>query len=153
MIDKIKNFNSLSFTYKLFNTEINMPEYYSSPNPKMKSLPFSEAVRVGNMLYLSGQVGSQPGTLKLVAGGIKKESAQALENIKTVLERNGSSMNQVVRCTVFLADIRDWPVFNDIYEKYFSSPFPARTAVAVASLALEARVEIDCIAYSPEEDD
>lgn len=130
-----------------------MPEYYGSSNSKMKSLPFSEAVRVGNMLYLSGQVGSQPGTLKLIPGGIKKEAAQALENIKKVLERNGSSMNQVVRCTVFLADIRDWPVFNNIYEKYFSSPFPARTAVAAASLALEARVEIDCIAYSPGDDD
>lgn len=130
-----------------------MPEYFSSPDPQMKSLPFSEAVRVGNMLYLSGQVGSRPGTLELVPVGIKKEAAQTLENIKTVLERNGSSMDQVVRCTVFLADIRDWPVFNDIYKQYFASPFPARTAVGVASLALEARVEIDCIAHSPTNSD
>lgn len=129
-----------------------MPEFYTSPDPQMKSLPFSEAVRVGDMLYLSGQVGNEPGTLKLVPGGITKEAAQALENMKTVLERNGSSMDDVVRCTVFLADIRDWPVFNEVYKNYFTSPFPARTALAAGALALEARVEIDCIAHLPEND-
>lgn len=120
--------------------------HLSSPELEALDLPFSEAVRVGNMLYLSGQVGNLPGTTELVAGGIAEETGQALENIRTVLERHGSSMDRIVKCTIFLADIADWPRMNEVYARYFGESKPARSAVAGSGLALNARVEIECIA-------
>ena len=110
------------------------------------TLPFSEAVRVGNTLYLSGQIGVQPGTLKLVPGGMKEEARQTLENIRTSLEAHGYSMRDVVKCTVMLADIGEWAAFNEVYKNFFTSPFPARSALGVNGLALGARVEVECIA-------
>lgn len=124
-------------------------EYLTSPQAATLALPFSEAVRVGDMLYLSGQIGNLPGTLELVPGGIGPEAAQALENIKAVLARHGSSLDDVVKCSVFLADIRDWPAFNQIYRKYFSARLPARSALGASGLALGAKVEVDCLAYRP----
>jgi reactive intermediate/imine deaminase len=110
------------------------------------TLPFSEAVRVGNIVYLSGQVGIVPGTTKLVEGGITAETRQALQNIKTTLENHGYSMNDLVKCTAMLADIAEWPAFNDVYKTFFSEHFPARSAFGASGLALKARVEIECIA-------
>jgi reactive intermediate/imine deaminase len=109
-------------------------------------LPFSEAVRVGDMLYLSGQVGIRPGTTELVPGGIAEETRQTLENIRAVLERYGSSLDRVVKCTIFLADIGEWPSMNQVYVTFFGERKPARSAVAGSGLALGARVEIECIA-------
>ena len=109
-------------------------------------LPFSEAVRVGDILFLSGQLGVEPGTTDLVQGGIAAEAKQALENVRSILERNGSSIDRVVKCTVFLADIDDWPELNEVYSQYFLSTRPARSALAASGLALGARVEIECIA-------
>jgi len=110
-----------------------------SPSPV-----FSPAVRVGNLLFLSGQIGTDS-TNRLVAGGLQAEGRQALNNIKRVLEQNGSSLDKVVKCTVFLADIREWQDFNDIYVTYFRARKPARSAMAASGLALGARVEIECI--------
>jgi len=115
----------------------------------MRSLPFSEAVRVGDVLYLSGQVGLVPGSLDLASGGIEAEAAQTLDNIQAVLERHGASMEDVFKCTVFLADIAEWPAFNEVYRRYFSAPYPARSALAASGLALGARVEVECLAYAP----
>lgn len=109
-------------------------------------LPFSEAVRVGDTLYLSGQIGVLPGTATLVAGGIREEAAQALRNIETILKMNGYSMQDVVRCTVMLADIGEWEDFNAVYRSFFRHPYPARSAFAASGLALNARVEIECMA-------
>jgi 2-iminobutanoate/2-iminopropanoate deaminase len=109
-------------------------------------LPFSEAVRVGNTLYLSGQVGIVPGTRKLAPGGLKEEAKQTLENIKTSLEAHGYSMSNVVKCTVMLADIAEWGAFNEVYKTFFSKPYPARSAFGASGLALGARVELECIA-------
>ncbi|UCC75128.1 MAG: RidA family protein [Gemmatimonadota bacterium] len=109
-------------------------------------LPFSEAVRVDNVLYLSGQIGNLPGTTELVPGGIREETSQTLENIRVVLERHGSSLDRVAKCTIFLADIAEWPLMNEVYADYFGDHKPARSAVAGSGLALGARVEIDCIA-------
>ena len=117
-------------------------EYLSSGN---SSLPFSEAVRVGNMLYLSGKLGSVPGE-GLVEGGIQPETRQVMENIKAVLERHGSSMDKVVKCTVFLADIAEWGQMNEVYRTYFPTNPPARSALGSSGLAAGARVEIECIA-------
>ncbi|MHC4235540.1 MAG: RidA family protein, partial [Planctomycetota bacterium] len=124
--------------------------YLNSPEWEALDLPFSEAVRVGNTIYLSGQLGITPGTTKLVAGGIAEETRQTLENIRAVLERHGSSLDRVVKCTIFLADIAEWPSMNEVYVTYFRDKKPARSAVAGSGLALGARVEIDCVAVVQE---
>lgn len=107
--------------------------------------PFSDAVRVGNLTYFSGQIGNDA-SAKIVAGGIKAEAKQVMENIKASVEANGYKMSQIVKCTAFLADIADWPAFNAIYRSYFSKPYPARSALGTSGLALGARVEVECIA-------
>jgi reactive intermediate/imine deaminase len=121
-------------------------EYLNSPELKALNLPFSEAVRVGNTLYLSGQLGNLPGTMNLVSGGIVPETKQTLENIKATLEGHGSGLDKVVKCTVFMADIDELPKMNEVYRTYFTRNPPARSAVAGSGLALGARVEIECIA-------
>lgn len=121
-------------------------KFIASDDFKKANLPFSEAVIVDNIIYLSGQIGSGEDVMKLVEGGIQAESRQALENIKRVLERNGSSLDQVVKCTVMLADINEWGEFNKVYVQYFPDNKPARSAFATNGLALNARVEIECIA-------
>ena len=109
-------------------------------------VPLSEAVLVGDTLYLSGQIGIQPGTLKLVPGGLKEETAQTMTNIRTTLEAHGFSMRDVVKCTVMLADIAQWGDFNEVYKTFFSAPYPARSALGASGLALGARVEVECVA-------
>lgn len=111
----------------------------------LKGLPFSEAVRVGDMLYLSGQLGIDR-SRKLVPGGIGPETRQTLENIKAALERHGSSLDHVVKVTVMLADMKEWPEMNQVYAGYFPKHLPARSAFGATGLALGARVEIECIA-------
>jgi reactive intermediate/imine deaminase len=119
-------------------------EYYPV-GPDMQ-LPFSDAVRVGNMLYLSGKIGNIPGTRELAEGGIAGETRQALENIKASLEKHGSSMSEVVKCTVFLADIAEWGAMNEVYTTYFPVNPPARSALGSSGLAMNSRVEIECFA-------
>jgi reactive intermediate/imine deaminase len=119
------------------------PQFLTT-NPQ-STAPFSPAVKVGNMLYLAGQLGTDHG--KLVAGGIGPETRQALTNIKTVVEANGSDMEHVVKCTVFLADMKEWPAMNDVYRTMFTAgKFPARSAFGTTGLANDARAEIECIA-------
>ena len=118
---------------------------YHAVSPDMQ-LPFSEAVRVGHMLYLSGQLGYDRESAKLVEGGIAAETKKTLENIKATLEKHGSSMAEVVKCTVFLADINEWAAMNEVYVTYFPSNPPARSALGSSGLALGARTEIECIA-------
>jgi reactive intermediate/imine deaminase len=109
-------------------------------------LPFSSAVRVGNMLYLSGQIGNTPGTRQLADTGIAGQTKQAFENIKGVLAVAGSSLERVVKCTVFLTDIKDYAAMNAVYATYFPKDPPARSTVAGTGLALGARIEIECLA-------
>jgi reactive intermediate/imine deaminase len=108
-------------------------------------LPFSEAVRVGPMLYLSGAIGIDA-TGKLVPGGIEAETRQAVENIRAVLERHGSSMDRVIKCTAMLADMAEWPAMNAVYLEFFPTHKPARSAFGASGLALGARVEIEAVA-------
>ena len=119
--------------------------YLLMPGMEGRGLPFSSAVRVDNTLYLSGNVGNIPGTLELAEGGIQGETQQTLENIAAVLEQFDSSLDNVVKCTVFLADIAEWGAMNEVYRTFFKNP-PARSALGVSGLALGARVEIECIA-------
>src|SRR3989442_14531551 len=109
-------------------------------------LPFSAAVRVGNMVYLSGQIGVVPGTRQLADTGITGQTRQTLENIKATLAYAGSSLERVVKCTVFLVDIKDFAAMNAVYVTYFPKDPPARSTVAGSGLALWARVEIECMA-------
>ena len=119
-------------------------EFIPSPRP---GAVFSQAVRVGDVIYLSGQIGADSAG-RLVPGGLQTEARQALNNIKSTLDKIGSGMDRVVKCTVFLADIKDYSDFNEIYASYFRARKPARSAFAASGLALNARVEIDCIAVT-----
>jgi reactive intermediate/imine deaminase len=118
--------------------------------PGQPALPFSEAVRVGNMLYLSGQLGTDS-TGRLVPGGIRAETRQALSNIAAALERHGFALDQVVKCTVMLADIGEWAAMNDVYVAFFRSHRPARSAFGTSGLAMGARLELECMAASESE--
>ena len=125
------------------------PQFLNSPQALELDRPFSEAVRAGDFLFLSGQIGEVPETGKLAAGGVEAEARQTIINVKRVLEANGSSLSDVVKCTVFLADIAEWPAFNTVYRQFFQKPFPARSALGASGLAMNARVELECIAYVP----
>jgi reactive intermediate/imine deaminase len=113
-------------------------------------LPFSAAVRVGDVLYLSGCIGNRPGDERgVVPGGIEAETRQTMENIKATLERCGSSMDRVFKCTVMMADMSEWAAMNAVYVRYFAPDRkPARSAFGASGLALGARVEIECWALA-----
>jgi 2-iminobutanoate/2-iminopropanoate deaminase len=114
------------------------------PDPTPPAGPFTRAVRVGDLLFLSGQIGTD-GSGRLVPGGIQPETRQTLENIRAELRRNGLGMERVAKCTVFLADIAEWGRMNEVYSTFFPGPKPARSAAGASGLALGARVEIECI--------
>jgi 2-iminobutanoate/2-iminopropanoate deaminase len=102
-------------------------------------------VRVGDMLYLSGQLGTDSSG-QLVPGGIQAETRQALTNIASILERHGSSMDRVVKCTAMLADMSEWAAMNEVYVSFFPTHRPARSAFGTSGLALGARMELECMA-------
>jgi reactive intermediate/imine deaminase len=119
-------------------------EYQSAVNPSARTL--SDFVRVGNILYLSGKLGTDSAG-NLAPGGIGPETKKTMENIKAVLEKNGSSMDNVVKCTVMLADIKEWAEMNTVYVTFFKKErLPARSALGVSGLVRNARVEIECMA-------
>lgn len=120
------------------------PEFFRPA--EMGNLPFSEAVAYRGVLYLSGQVGLGADG-KLVGGGIEAESRQVMDNIVSVLKKHGLGFDRVIKCTVFLADIADWPAFNSVYTSYLDEDkLPARSALAASGLALGAAVELECMA-------
>ena len=136
---------SLSFPTSLLSAQA--VEHVRLPG-SLEGLPFSSAVRVGDVLYLSGQVGALPGTRQLVEGGVAAETRQTMENIRAVLEYAGSSLDRVFKCTVFLVDIADYAEMNAVYAAFFPENPPARSTVAGSGLALGARVEIECMAVT-----
>ena len=117
-------------------------EFMADPSPPVG--PFSRAVRVGDLLFLAGQIGTDASG-RLVPGGIQPETRQTLENIRTELRRNGLGMDRVAKCTVFLVDMAEWGRMNEVYATFFPGPKPARSAAGASGLALGARVEIECI--------
>lgn len=142
-------FNTLLFTCFLFScqsSKVVQMQHYQSDNTKKMNLPFSDAVIVGDMIYLSGNLGNVPGTFQLVEGGIRAEAKQTMENIKAVLAANGATMDDIVKCQVFIADIKEWGIFNEEYVKFFPNKRPARSALGANGLALGARVEVECMA-------
>ena len=122
-------------------------EYFA--DPRGGNLPFSDSVRAGDLLLLSGELGTVPGSLDLAPGGIGPEARQTMENIKAKLARRGATLDNVVKCMVFLADMKEWAAFNEVYRTYFTKHLPARSAFGATGLALGARVEVECIAVLP----
>ena len=124
--------------------------FINTPAAAASGLPFSQAVQVGDVLYLSGVLGNVPGKLELVAGGMEAEARQTMENIGAVLKENGLSFDDVFKCTVMLADMSKWAEFNKVYLRYFKPDrLPSRSAFGVNGLALGAEVEVECWAYAP----
>ena len=122
-----------------------MLEFVSSAATAAMNLPFSQAVRAGGVLYLSGAIGAVPGKMELVPGGIAAESRQMMENIAAVLKEAGSGWDRVAKCVVYLADMGEWAKFNEVYVPYFArGKYPARTAIGAHQLILGARVEMEC---------
>lgn len=118
--------------------------YYLSDDTASLGLPFSDAVRVGDVLILSGQMGFPPGKLELVEGGITAETHQIFANIKAILDANNSSLDRVFKCSVMMGDISEWPKFNEVYVTYFPGDKPARSAFGANGLALGGSVEMEC---------
>jgi 2-iminobutanoate/2-iminopropanoate deaminase len=140
-------FAFFSFASGAFAADAGRIEFYPVDNPpKGMTLPFSEAVHAGDMLFLAGMIGTDASG-KLAAGGIKPEAKQTMDNIAASLKKHGASMDRLVQCTVALADMADWPAFNEVYREYFKEHFPARMAYGANGLALGARVEVQCNAY------
>jgi 2-iminobutanoate/2-iminopropanoate deaminase len=123
-----------------------MKHAVSSPDAPKAIGPYSQAVRVGQLLFVSGQVPLDPATGEMVSGDIAAQTRRVFENLGAVLKAGGRSFNDVVRTTVFLADMNDFAEVNKVYGTYFSEPYPARATVQVARLPKDARVEIDVIA-------
>ncbi len=135
------------FASSAFAVQAADPVYHRSERTAERGWPFSDAVQVGDLVFLSGQIGTRPDGGGLAEGGIEAEARQTMENIRTAVVAAGSSMNRVVKCTVFLADMADWPAFNAVYRGFFAAKaLPARSALGVNGLALGARVEVECIA-------
>lgn len=113
-------------------------------------LPFSEGMRAGDLIFLSGQLGTLPGKLELNNKTAEDEFRQVMENVFSTLKANGLGARNVVKCLVMLADMKDWPAFNKIYLEYFEPPYPARSAFGTNGLALKARVELELIVMRSE---
>ena len=121
-----------------------------APAAPLPPFPFSEAVRVGDVLYLSGQIGLAPGTNKPVAGGIPAETRQTMDNIGATLRRYGLGYEDIFKCTVMLTDMAQWGDLNRVYVSYFpNGRYPARSAMGATALALGSQVEIECMARFP----
>ena len=111
--------------------------------------PYSQAIRVGNLVYTSGQIPIDPATGVFVEGGIKEQTRQSLTNVRAILEEAGLAMSDVVKTTVFMADMNDFAEMNGVYAEFFAEPYPARSAVAVKTLPKGALVEIEVVAEAP----
>ncbi|RMG01957.1 MAG: RidA family protein [Acidobacteria bacterium] len=108
--------------------------------------PYSQAIRIGNLVFCSGQIPIDPETGEFVSGGIKEQTEQVLKNLTAVLESAGATLQNVVKTTVFLADMNDFAAMNEVYARFFSDNKPARSTVQAARLPRDAKVEIECIA-------
>ena len=108
--------------------------------------PYSQAIKVGNLVFASGQVPIVPATGEFVEGGIKEQTRQSLTNAKAILEEAGTSLSKVVKTTVYLSDMANFAAMNEVYAEFFTQPYPARSAVAVKTLPKNSLVEVECIA-------
>lgn len=145
--------NNLNFIIVLALTSVTMLKaqeksslvFHASHEEKKQSAPYSDAVSVGNLFFLAGQIGMDQSTRTMVTGGIQAETEQAIKNITAVLEHHGMNLDRVVKCTVILSDIENFAAFNEVYVKYFTNK-PARTTFAASGLAANAQIEIEVVA-------
>ena len=147
MMSRSVRISALIFAVLAAHVSAQERQVVADPTP-LPGLPFSPAIRTGNLIFVSGQIGNVPGTRTLVSGGVAAETRQAMENIRRVLEAAGSSMSRVVKCTVFLADIADYSAMNQVYATFFPIDPPARSTLSSPGLAMGARIEVECIAVS-----
>lgn len=124
----------------------NTKTFHASHWARKANAPFSDAVQVNDWFFLSGQLGIDDKTRKLVSGGIVPETEKTLQNIQEILKHHGMTMNNVVKCLVILSDIDDFSAFNEVYKKYLPQK-PARTTFAAGGLAINAKIEIECMAH------
>ena len=124
-----------------------MKQAISTSNAPAALGPYSQAVQVGNFLFLSGQVPIDPATGSVVEGGIQEQARQSLTNLKAILNEAGTNMGAVVKTTVFLKNMDDFAAMNEVYAQFFQQPYPARSAVQVAKLPKDVLVEIEAIAH------
>ena len=143
---KIKALLMLILLNGCSNQTINDVEYFVNETSKELNFPFSDASIVGNVIYVSGQVGSKPGTREVVDGGIGAETMQTLNNFKMILNDLGSNSDKIFKCLCMLEDINDYSEMNNAYTKFFSSRdyLPSRSTFAGSGLALGAKIEIEC---------
>jgi len=147
----MKKLNLLSITILLLSFQVVRAQetsgiiFHTSHEIKKQTAPFSDAVEVGSLFFLAGQIGMDHSTRTMVEGGLKAETEQAIQNIREVLKQHSLSLEQVVKCTVILSTMDDFTAFNEVYTKHFTKK-PARTTFAAAGLARNAKVEIDVIA-------
>jgi len=125
-----------------------MKEIIATENAPQAIGPYSQAVRAGNMVFASGQIPLDPVTKEFVPGGIAEQTEQVLKNLKAVFAAAGVEMDQIIKTTVFLADMNDFPAMNEVYGKYFAENPPARATVQAARLPKDAKVEIEAIAVT-----
>ena len=123
-----------------------MKTVISTTNAPAAIGPYSQAIRVGNIIFTSGQIPIDPATGSFVDGGIKEQTRQSLLNVKAILNEAGTTMDHVIKTTVFMADMNDFAEMNSVYSEFFNTPYPARSAVAVKTLPKGALVEIEVIA-------
>ena len=123
-----------------------MKQTISTPQAPAANGPYSQAIRVGNLIYTSGQIPIDPATGVFVEGGIKEQTRQSLTNVKAILQEAGLSMANVIKTTIFMADMNDFTDMNAVYAEFFAEPYPARSAVAVKTLPKGALVEIEVVA-------
>ena len=123
-----------------------MKTVISTTNAPAAIGPYSQAIRVGNIIFTSGQIPIDPATGSFVEGGIKEQTRQSLLNVKAILNEVGTTMDHVIKTTVFMADMNDFAEMNSVYSEFFNTPYPARSAVAVKTLPKGALVEIEVIA-------
>ena len=123
-----------------------MKTVISTTNAPAAIGPYSQAIRVGNIIFTSGQIPIDPATGSFVEGGIKEQTRQSLLNVKAILNEAGTTMDHVIKTTVFMADMNDFAEMNSVYSEFFNTPYPARSAVAVKTMPKGALVEIEVIA-------
>ena len=125
-----------------------MNQAISTPGAPGAIGPYSQGVRAGNTIYVSGQLPADPATGALVEGDIQTTTRRALENVRAILQEAGAGMGDVVKVTVYLKDMASFAAMNEAYAEYFSEPYPARAAFAVAELPKDADLEIECVAVT-----
>jgi len=128
---------------------VSMLERINAPGAPQPRGPYSHAVRAGDFIYVSGQVALDPKTNEFAIGTVAQETRRTLDNIRSILEAAGADLEDVVKCSVFLTDVRNFAEMNEVYNEYFGKAKPARTTVQAVLPAVGVKIEIDCVAYKP----